>query len=93
MIVSPVAIVAEIGFVEESSERIAAVVMPVFLDKSYDLARGRCGVSGKDDHVWGVDGHDFDLMVGQSGLKSCEFGAGPTAHTNPDRERSFSNTL
>ena len=64
MIVSPVAIVAEIGFVEESSERIASVVMPVFLDEPYDLASGHSGVSGKDDHVRWINGHDFDLMVG-----------------------------
>ena len=64
LIVSPVAIVAEIGFAEESSKRIASVVMPVFLDESDNLARGRGGVSGKDNHVRWIDGHDFDLMVG-----------------------------
>ena len=74
MIVSMVAIVAEIGFAEESSERIASVVVIVFLDESNDLARGRGGVSHKSDHVRWIDGQDFDLMVGQSGLKSCEFG-------------------
>ena len=74
MIVSPVAIVAEIGFVEESSERIASVVMPVFLDEPYDLARGCGWVSGKDDHVRWINGHDLDLVVGQGGLKSFEFG-------------------
>ena len=74
MIVSPVAIVAEIGFVEESSERFAAIVVIVFLDESYDLACGGGGVTGKDDHVRWINGHDFDLVVGQGGLKLCEFG-------------------
>ena len=74
VIVSPVAFIAEIGFVEESSERFAAIVMRVFLDESYDLARGCGGVSGKDDHVRWIDGHDFDLVVGQGGLKSFKFG-------------------
>ena len=64
VIVSPVAIVAEIRFVEESSERIVSVVMTVFLDEPYDLARGCSGVSGKDDHVRWINGHDLDLMVG-----------------------------
>ena len=71
VIKSFVALVAEVGFVEEPREGIAAVVMVVFLDETDDLVGG-CG-SCIDDHMWWIDGHDFDLVPGQGSLKLVEF--------------------
>ena len=47
--------------------------MSVFFDETNDLAR-RCGwISIKDDHMRRIDGYDFDLVLGQGGLKSFKF--------------------
>ena len=69
-----IAFVAEIGLAEESAEGIAPVVMVIFLDESDDLTRRHGRVSHKDQHVWGIDGHDLDLILGQGGLKLSELG-------------------
>ena len=74
MIEPSIAFVAEIGLAEESFEGIASIVMVIFLDESDDLARRHGRVSYKDQHVRGIDGHDFDLILGQGGLKLSEFG-------------------
>ena len=47
--------------------------MTIVFNETDDLARGCGGISSKDDHVWWIDGHDFDLVIRQSGLKSFEF--------------------
>ena len=61
-----VALVAEVGFVEEPREGIAAVVMVVFFDETDDLVRLW---PTEDDHMRWIDGHDFDLVPGQGSLK------------------------
>ena len=71
MIESSIVFVAEVGFVDEPFEGIAAVVMTVFLDETNDLV-GRNG-SSVDDHVRRIDGHDLELVSGQGGLKLCKF--------------------
>ena len=38
------------------------------------MADGVAGVPKKNDRVRGIDGHDFNLVLGQGGLKSFEFG-------------------
>ena len=62
MVKSFVALVAEVGFVEEPREGIAAVVMVVFFDETNDLVRLW---PAEDDHMRWIDGHDFDLVPGQ----------------------------
>ena len=64
VIESTIAFIAEIGFAEESAKGIASVVMVIFLDESDDLTRRHSRVSYKDQHMWGIDGHDLDLMLG-----------------------------
>ena len=72
VVVEPfVAFVAEVRPPEEPSEGIATVVMVVFLDETDDLVGG--DGSCIDDHMRWIDGHDFDLVPGQGGLKLVEF--------------------
>ena len=72
VVVEPfVTFLAEVRSAEESSEGIAAVVMVVFLDETNDLVGGYG--SSIDDHMRRIDGHDFDLVPRQSGLKLFEF--------------------
>ena len=73
-VVSTVTVVAEAGYAEGPSERIASVVMSVFLDESDNLARQRSGGSSKNEHVRRINGHDLDLILGQGDLRSFEFG-------------------
>ena len=68
VVVEPfVALVAKVRPVEEPREGIATVVMVVFLDETDDLVGGYG--SCVDDHMRWIDGHDFDLVPGQGGLK------------------------
>ena len=46
--------------------------MVVFLDKSYNLVGGNG--SSVDDHVGWIDGHDFDLVSWECGLKLLQLG-------------------
>ena len=72
VVVEPfVTFVAEVRSAEESGEGIAAVVMVVFFDETNDLVGGYG--SCVDDHMRRIDGHDFDLVPGQGGLKLFEF--------------------
>ena len=57
VIVSSIAFVAEVGFVEESIKRIASVVVTVFFDEANDLVRGYG--SRVDEHVRWIDGKDL----------------------------------
>jgi len=67
MVVSSVAIMAEVGGVNEPLEGIAPIVVTVLLDQPDDLVRGyRACV---DDHVRWLDGHDFDLVSRECCLK------------------------
>ena len=61
MIKTTVIVIAEVESAEESTKRIAAIVVIVFLDETNDLARRSRG-SSKNDHVRGVDGNDLDLV-------------------------------
>jgi len=61
VMVASIAFVAEVGFVEESLERITAVVVTVFFDETNDLVRGFG--SRVDEHVRRVDGKDFELVA------------------------------
>ena len=47
--------------------------MVVFLDESDDLTRRHGGGSHRNHHVRGIDGHDLNLILGKSSLKSFEF--------------------
>ena len=67
VIESFVTLVAEVRPAEEPREGIASVIMVVFLDETDDLVGG-CG-SSVDDHMRWINGHDFDLVPGQGGLK------------------------
>ena len=72
VVVEPfVTLVAEVRSAEESRQGIATVVMVVFLDETDDLVGG--DGSCVDDHMRWIDGHDFDLVPGQGGLKLVEF--------------------
>jgi len=72
MVESSVALVAEVGGVDESLERITPVVVTVFLDQSDNLVGGYR--SRVDDHVRWVDGHDFDLVSREGSLKLLQLG-------------------
>ena len=72
VIESFVAFVAEVGFAEESSEGIAPIIMFTLFDETDDLVRR--GGSLIDDHVRRINGHDFDLVPRQGGLKPSKFG-------------------
>ena len=72
MVESSVALVAEVGGVDESLEGIAPVIVIVFLDQSDDLVGGYR--SRVDDHVRWVDGHNFDLVSREGCLKLLQFG-------------------
>jgi len=72
MVESSVALVAEVGGVEEPLEGIAPVVMTVFLDQSDELVGGY--KSRVDDHVRWVDEHDFDLVSREGCLKLLQLG-------------------
>ena len=70
MVVSSVTVMR---FAEESTEGVASVVMVIFFNETNDLTQ-RCGrVSSKNDHVWQIDGHYFNLVLGQGSLKSLDF--------------------
>ena len=88
-----IAFVAEIGSAEESAEGIASVVMVIFLDESDDLARRHGRVSHKNQHVWGVNRHDLDLMLGQGGLKLNEFGETAGSFGNSGKAVEFLGLL
>jgi len=60
VIVASIAFVAEVGFVEEPTERVASVVVTVFFDEANDLVRGFG--SRVDEHVGWIDGKDFELV-------------------------------
>ena len=73
MIKTTVIVIAEVESAEESTKRIAAIVVIVFLDETNDLARRSRG-SSKNDHVRWVNGHDLDLVPSQGGLRLLELG-------------------
>jgi len=60
VIVSSIAFVAEVGFVEESVKRVASVIVTVFFDETNDLVRGYG--SRVDEHVRWIDGKDLELV-------------------------------
>ena len=82
-----VTFVAEVRPAEEPRERIAAVVMVVFFDETDDLVGGYR--SCVDDHMWWIDGHDFDLVPGQGGLKLFEFGETAGSFGNSSKSVKF----
>ena len=71
VIESSIALVTEVGFVDEPFEGITSAVVFTLFDETNDLV-GRNG-SSVDDHVRRVDGHDLDLVSWQGGLKLCKF--------------------
>ena len=72
VVVTAIALVAIVRFGQESTEGVAAAVMAVLLDEENLFVRGH--LSLEDDHVRGIDGHDLDLVAGQRGLESRQFG-------------------
>jgi len=62
VIESSIAFVAEVGFVEEPTKRVASVVVTVFFDETDDLVRGF--ESRVDEHVGRIDGKDLELVAG-----------------------------
>jgi len=60
VIVSSIAFVAEVGFVEEPIKRITSVVVTVVFDEAKDLVRGYG--SRVDEHVRRIDGKDLELV-------------------------------
>ena len=66
-----VAFVAEIRSVEESIIGVASIVVFALLDETDDPVGGYG--SSVDDHMRWVDGHDFDLVPRQGGLRLSEF--------------------
>ena len=93
VIKSTIAFIAEIGLVEESAEGIASVVMVIFPDELNDLARRHGRVSHKNQHVWGVDGHDLDLIFRQGSLKLREFGETAGSFGNSSKSVKFLGLL
>ena len=71
VIESFVTLVAEVGFVDEPIEGIAPVIVFTLFDETNDLVRG--DGSCVDDHVRRIDGHDFELIPWQGGLKLSKF--------------------
>ena len=81
------ALVAEVRSAEESGNGIVAVVMIVFLDETNDLVGGYGFII--DDHMRWIDGHDFDLVPGQGGLKLFEFSKGTGSFGSSSKSVKF----
>jgi len=60
VIVSSIAFVAEVGFVEEPTKQVTSVVVTVFFDETNDLVRGFG--SRADEHVRRIEGKHFELV-------------------------------
>ena len=82
-----VTLVAEVRLAEEPSEGIATVVMVVFLDETDDLISG--DGSCVDDHMRWIDGHDFDLVPRQGGLKLLQLGKAARSFGNASQSVKF----